>query len=638
MAELTIDDIRDDLADTTIRVQDRPIVERSELHDWLWKHYPTGFPPIESVSDHPGCYRIHTSALAIVAKATRKRFATDSQSTTDTKHNGYVFLNADGSVTAFKYGNALESTWSVSVDGHYYCVVGRTPTPRESCLAAGLTPAKAKGTFRGSTRDQIEAVAADYDLTLDLPEVAQDRAYTVSVVSGGLLISVEKLEDDGQWPKWAKVKGQGWQRFFAVELLEAPQPDLTQVDAVTRAVEKDGTVTRLLYRGADGAWLTAKNIWTVDRALMARGIDTPHVWTGQAMLTPYKFAAEPNNPLWPGGRKCNLGGAQLLHKPAANPRPTPTWQLITDDLGLGLWEAIEADTPEGQWCREHGITTGGHYIRAHYAIALKHPRLRLPCLALYSKQNKTGKTPLWKSLTTLIDERGWVDGSKALRNKGGFDFEVAGKTVVALEECDFASNEAWYATLKKWVTDSRILITQKGEDSITLDNYMHVYLTTNVLRYIPIDAADRRITLWEKYLFAGPEIPESILYQRLYDEGADFLGQLWPIADELAADPFDRFVIPVLSTQEREAVVGDGPTLDGLSLQLHDTIATKIKKQPWKGTAAALSALVGDWGYKGKSPDRSLGHRMPTLARESKELAIVIDHDGKNTVYTITKR
>jgi hypothetical protein len=90
-----------------------------------------------------------------------------------------------------------------------------------------------------------------------------------------------------------------------------------------------------------------------------------------------------------------------------------------------------------------------------------------------------------------------VFASKAIKNRNGFDAELHGRVLCALEEIDLSDSPEFYASLKKWITSYRADFTYKKENTFMDTNYTHWIMTTNHREFCPIEPGDERIILWE---------------------------------------------------------------------------------------------------------------------------------------------
>ena len=106
----------------------------------------------------------------------------------------------------------------------------------------------------------------------------------------------------------------------------------------------------------------------------------------------------------------------------------------------------------------------------------------------------------------LFDEKGFEYGDAALKNAKGFNGELEGKALCAVEETNLANYKEAYIRIKSWVTSPRMQITYKHGTSFTADNYTHWILSTQNIRSIPIEPGDTRIVLWEVTPYEGTDI------------------------------------------------------------------------------------------------------------------------------------
>jgi hypothetical protein len=319
---------------------------------------------------------------------------------------------------------------------------------------------------------------------------------------------------------------------------------------------------------------------------------------------------------YPGNREWNLLGSKLLYSPADADGPTTHWDKVLDHIGRGLDDAVESDS----WCQENGIKSGADYLRHWIANLIRLPARRLPMLAMYSFEQITGKSTLHEGISLLFDENGFARGDGALNNSSGFNGELHGRALCAVEETDLSQSKFAYQRIKSWVTSPTIQITYKGKTSFNAENYTHWILSTQDRWSIPIEPNDSRIMLWEVTPFDGKEIPKVNMLEMLRKEAPFFMRRLCQLDVSGVAG---RHTLPVLMTQEKSLAIKaiaakkDFPGLDGDALKAAEAILKMAK--PWRpGSACDLCESLGDWD--GEITKKNPKSRANTLGRYLKKL------------------
>jgi hypothetical protein len=241
-------------------------------------------------------------------------------------------------------------------------------------------------------------------------------------------------------------------------------------------------------------------------------------------------------------------------------------------------------------------------------------------LAMYSPEQGTGKSTLHLATAMLFDDKGFQYGDAALKNEKGFNGELEGAALCAVEETNLANYKEAYIRIKSWVTSPRIQVTYKHGTSFTGENYTHWILSTQNIRSIPIEPGDTRIVLWEVTPFEGEEIDPPKLEAELRKEAPFFMRQL--MAFDLSG-VCGRHTLPVLMTKEKAhamRIVGaekEFPGLDGDALKATEAIFKMDK--PWgPGSASELCEAIGDWD--GDAAKKSPKSRANTLGRYLKKI------------------
>jgi hypothetical protein len=626
---------------------DRPRVELDSKHRKFLNEYAESVFFGQWNQDH-GCFTCHTAGLAETAQklSTPGFFRTASKGSDPVKPNAWMYPLPDGGWRVFRFGKGTKevATWESSPSGWTTCVFGLRPTLRDvAAVYHGVN--RGKGFAFLTVKDATDAVVA-LGGKITFPGWMHDaqRAVTLKLGKQGLDAEFGYNKDDDSHSTnvagWFK-QGSAWHTFIELEAKSLHADYHALGDHLVRVVSSNGEQVGLFVDTGD-SWTKETQDLVKSRLTfegITGGLQTELLgWCGKH---PFHQVARPFESEYPGNREWNVSGTKLLFQPAAEDGQTPNWDKILSHLGRGLDEAVEVDP----WCCQQGITSGADYVRRWYANMIRFPARRLPMLAVYSSENNTGKSLLHEAPAVLFDEKGYTFASKAIKNKSGFDSELHGRVLCALEEIDLSQSPDFYANLKKLITSHRADFTYKRQDTFMDVNYSHWIMTTNHRDYIPLERADQRIVLWEVPPFEGKEIPKLLLLDMLRREAPFFLRQLFALD---LSEVCGRVTLPVLMTTEKAHVISqqirqeDFPGLEGVALKAAEAI--KAMKRPWgPGTATQLNEALHDWD--GQSSKKTVRSRANSLGRYMAKLKtqlaphgiqVQINTDGKTSQYSIS--
>jgi hypothetical protein len=626
--------------------RDRPRVPLDAEHRAFIEQYSnTGFQGYWQ-QEH-GCFVGHTFAIAKVFKDMKMKgvFLTASSGGDPAKPNCWLYPLPGGSWRIFRFGqegHVTESpTWEESPGGWKTCTINLTPSFRQiekAFRATRLPSSNAEGLVFGNPTKAKEAVAA-YGGDLGLPAWAEKlphpRPITLKLRRGGGLLAEFKCkeeldEEDGRDSEavnagWTKARGPLWAKVIDVDTDARQTPYESLADNAVRQVSLNGEQRGLFVKTNDGKW-DKQNADRVKDNLTHRGIDggLQKDLLGWISDNPFYMVAKPFAGEYPGNREWNLLGSKLLYVPAEADGPITHWDMVLNHIGRGLDAAVESDP----WCQEYNLNTGADYLRLWIANLIREPARRLPMLAMYSPEQGTGKSTLHLATAILFDDNGFEYGDAALKNEKGFNGELEGTALCAVEETNLANYKEAYIRIKSWVTSPRIQITYKHGTSFTTDNYTHWILSTQNIRSIPIEPGDTRIVLWEVTPYEGKEIDPDKMEAELRKEAPFFMRQL--MALDLSG-VCGRHTLPSLMTKEKAHAMKtveaekEFPGLDGDALKATEAIFRMDK--PWgPGSASELCEALGDWD--GDAAKKSLKSRANTLGRYLKKIQPFLEDKG----------
>lgn len=630
--------------------QDRPRVPLSVEHQSLIeKLTAAGYPPIWN-QDH-NCLAAHTFGIKKIKLegGLRGLFDTVSEGTDPDHPNCFLFPLEGGAWRAFRFsaGTSECDVWETSPNGWTTCTVNETPTVERAARCCGgiLSPQKTVEAYLFRHSDGVAEMVKALGGKITFPAFLGDRKLSVRKKEGsGLIVEFEhEAADDpyvdvawkAGWTKERRV----WATVVKLETRHVIADRSPWMDKLVRHVSQDGRQVSLFSMTGHG-WQRH----TTDRVrdfMVHQGFDPDCIpgYLGWCAANPWDLVSIPFAPEYPGNRRWNRTGSKLLYEPSSFPGETVCWDMILNHLGSGLNEAVEAD----DWCKAHGIYTGADYLARWAAIMIRTPQRRLPMIFFYSQpEQNTGKSAFHESLGTLFDENGFTFADKPLTLSSGFNAELRGKVLCAVEETNIAQSDLAYTRLKAWITGPQIAIYGKGVDGFTDVNYSHWVMTANDPTYLPIEGGDTRIVISEVPPFEGEDIPKDALLNRIRKENPQFLHRLYSYD---ISDSAGRHTLPVLVTAEKRERVKSMETyakfdgLQGVARKLCEALIGLEK--PFSGSASSLDVALGDWlGSEAKLSDHgretAIGRHMkrlvPTLAKQG--ISLTIDR-GRHSIYSL---
>jgi hypothetical protein len=248
----------------------------------------------------------------------------------------------------------------------------------------------------------------------------------------------------------------------------------------------------------------------------------------------------PFQPEYPGDRCWNKDAPQLKYDPYYGEHPT--WDLMLDHVGQTL------DTTKDEWCHMYNIQSARHYLMLWLANVIRHPFEPLPYLFFWGPEN-SGKSIFHEAIKECLfyGGKGYAKADQALTNNNGFNGELYGAVVAAVEEVDVSKTTA-HNRIKDWVTGRDIFIRPLWSTGFICPNSTHWIQCSNYPDYCPIFPGDTRISVgWVGV--PNKEIPKNVLLDKLRAEAPAFIYTLLNM--DLPPAP-GRLKIPVLGSSVKE--------------------------------------------------------------------------------------
>jgi hypothetical protein len=510
------------------------------------------------VADHH-LLQTHTCALRDLIEGTEGKalklvgvFKTISEGHDRGSPNCFLFplLNGGWKVYRFSPGVNEADTWTQDGNGWTTCHFNRFPSLIAACKLLGGIEDESGGFVFAKAADAVKA-AETIGQRLDLDPALKDRKVTLKAHKDGrLVVQVERNKDDDELPGWLDKKST-WVRIFDVKTDSSKEEEksLNEYDSIIRCLE---TTDR-----DHAGWVTKKEkewvrqpVGQVKMMLQNLGhakADAEAIMGGAGWQA-WRLVNLPFREEYPGGRQWNRDAAQFKYQPAEladdeAPRH-PHWDKICDHIGIELTPALK-DLP---WAEQASIRTGADYLRAWAACAFRCPFNPTPYLFLFGSEN-CGKSIFYESLQLLVT-KGVVKADRPLTGRDGFNGELAGAIICAVEEVDVSKCPGAHARIKEWVTGRTINIRKMRQDSYDQPNSTHWVQTANAPSNCPVFPGDTRITMIRvPDLQPKQEIPKDDLIVELEKEAPHFLHTLM----HLELPPLvGRLRIPVVTTASKK--------------------------------------------------------------------------------------
>ncbi|MCK9460588.1 MAG: DUF5906 domain-containing protein [Proteobacteria bacterium] len=467
-------------------------------------------------------------------------------------HNVFLYPLRLGawSVRRFTLGVQEHPSWNQDKNGWTYCYLNQEPDLSTAAKAKGGLEDPAGGYIFREAEVALDA-ASLLGVHTDISLALRNRKTKLKEHKDGrLIIEIDHDPQDraDEMPSWLPNKGK-WTKIFTTNAAPPNESDSVNYDdllrhCITETSEDYGWVINV-----NSQWCEEPLVH-VKLAMKSLGYNDKEVTSilGASIFKCWKLVNKPFQLEYPGEREWNKKAAQLKYRPSTDTENLthPTWDLVLNHVGNGLNDAVKLDP----WARSNNILTGADYLRCWIHSLITEPLEPLPYLFLYSQQQMTGKSVFHEALSILFT-RGYKRADAALTNPSGFNGELEGAVLCAIEETDLRRNKNAYSLIKDWVTAREILIHRKGETPYHMRNSTHWIQTANDHNFCPIFPGDTRITM----IYVSPINPLDMIQKKkllimLEKEIPDFLASILTIEPPT---PGDRLNIPVIATEEKIA-------------------------------------------------------------------------------------
>ena len=448
-------------------------------------------------------------------------------------------------VRRYTPGIQESSNWDQDANGWTRCYFNRDSTLM-TAARANTGAETEKGGFQFAHAKDAEVAAKNLGAQLNLPEWAKHRTAELKQHKDGRLIVCIKQEPTdvpADMDGWTVERGL-WKRIFNAKLQSPGESETLSYDNVVRhLVNIDGADFGWALR-AGSEWRTEPytNIRLALRALDLNPNDIDII-LGKCVFEGWTLVHEPFQEEFPGGRKWNRNSPQYRFQPKEEePFNHPTWDKVLRHCGRGLDTAIE----NNGWCKANNIANGADYLKIWVASLMQSPKLPLPYLFFYSKEERTGKTTFHESVGMLMTT-GYTRADLSIISGAGFNGELEHAILCAVEETNLQKSVHARNRIKDWVTSRTMLIHHKGKTPYQVENAVHFVQTGNDFNECPIFPGDTRITMVHVPPFDLTEMlmPDTLRAQ-LEREAPAFLGSLLRVE---IPPSLDRLNVPVIDTE-----------------------------------------------------------------------------------------
>jgi len=482
-------------------------------------------------------------------------FHTDSKGSDKNEQNCFCFPMKNGAwgVRRFTPGCGEHESWEQDSAGWTRTFLNREPDLKTAARAFDAVE-DLKGNFNFDEAEVAIKTMGLLGVQIDIDKKALNNTAQIKKHKDGRLV----MSIDIDKGKVFEMKGWHLDKNKYVKIFSAKGSNLEETkgqlydDSIRFLIESNGGYSEIgwySYIQETQSWvnLTASSMKMMLKHLGLKASEVDEAM-GASIARPWKNVVEPFQPEYPGERSWNRSGARLRFTPAEEDiYHTPTWDLIFNQLGAEIDDAVHANT----WCADNGINSGADYLRVWCASLFQKPKSPLPYLFFYSSAQNTGKSTLSDALSKLMT-RGCVRASACLDPSNTFNGELDGAVLCIVEETELDKSNKVYGRLKDWVTSPDLGIHPKGGTPYTTINTTHWIHTANSHNACPVFAGDTRIVVVSvKPLSKEDEIPKEELMYRLEVEAPQFLGQVMSIK---IPDPNGRLAIPCIQTAQKSAL------------------------------------------------------------------------------------
>jgi hypothetical protein len=534
-------------------------VELDEVHKLIEERVHTSGYTIVWVPDHH-CWQTHSKAFEKLLEDYPGEYSGVYRTLSDGgdpgKPNCFAFPLPNGGlrITRFGRGAREHDIWHQDGNDWTWTYFNRPPSLMEAAsIYGGAEDPDGKGwvfTDFADVQSVIELLGDELRIEESWLEIFGSDPRNITLRPNKqkqLVIEIDKKKDDKAPKGWIE-KGR---KFIHLSRNARAEPikeeeEVSYDDRIRALVDVGNEFSQWVVLNDDGEWVGHNKDNTRSALRIHAAGDDIETVLGRLIIKNWKMVNVPFQPEYLGHRRWNRHAPQFTVTPGESGQDHPHWDMVMDHCGQDLDSILKED----KWCREAGIHTGADYLRYWCSFMFRDPYCKLPYLFMYGPQN-SGKSIFHEALS-LLTTRGVVLADEALKNKSGFNGELAGAVLCVVEETNLSPNGTGgriaYDRMKSWVTGEQILVHAKYQQPYQLKNTTHWCQMANDKSYVPIFPGDTRVVMMYVPMIDDAEIPKDTLLEHLKVQAPAFLRTL---LDLKLPSPPGRMRLPVLETESK---------------------------------------------------------------------------------------
>ncbi len=190
---------------------------------------------------------------------------------------------------------------------------------------------------------------------------------------------------------------------------------------------------------------------------------------------------------------------------------------------LNLWHGFAPKPQLGCWDRMkwhiYNVLAGGDAVNARYIVsfaawAIQHPGERAEVALVFRGGKGSGKGTFANALVRIFGSHGLqIYSSKHL--VGAFNGHLRSCLLLFADEAFWAGDKQGESVLKGMLTESTLVIEQKGVDATPWKNRLHVIMAANADWVVPASHDERRYAMFD---VSGVKIGDRAYFEALHAE------------------------------------------------------------------------------------------------------------------------